>query len=129
MLIYGLGVDPIALDVRVAHSTSPSHVERCAQDPDGVLDQAEAEKEREYRVLADQMGARFFAFAVETTGRLGKGALAFIHHLIQEGARYKNVWAPKEVVQGIYRTVAIALARGNADVVQSNITRSRIAEW
>ena len=75
------------------------------------------------------MGATFFAFAVETTGRLGPQALAFIRHLIQEGACYKNVWAPKEVVKGIYRTVAIAIARGNADIVQSNLTRSRLAEW
>jgi len=35
----------------------------------------------------------------------------------------------KEVVNGIYRTVAVALARGNADIVQANLTRSRLAEW
>ena len=69
------------------------------------------------------------AFAVETTGRLGPGALAFIRRLIQEGARFKNVDAPKEVVNGIYRSVAVALARGNADIVQANLTRSRLAEW
>jgi len=45
------------------------------------------------------------------------------------GARFKNVDAPKEVVNGIYRSVAVALARGNADIVQANLTRSRLAEW
>ena len=65
------------------------HVERAA----------EAEKDRVYRGLAEKMGAKFFAFAVETTGRLGPQALAFIRHLIQEGARYKNVWAPKDASQ------------------------------
>ena len=94
-----------------------------------MLEEAEAEKDREYRVLAEKMGAKFFAFAVETTGRLGKQALELIRHLIKEGARFKNVWAPKEEVQGIYRTVAVAIARGNADIVQSNIVRSRLAAW
>jgi hypothetical protein len=128
LLITGLG-KPIAVDVRVAHPLAPSLVERCAADAEGVLEEAEAEKDREYRGLADQMGASFFAFAVETTGRLGQQALAFIRLIIQEAARYKSVWAPKEVVHGIYRSVAMAVARGNANVVQSNLLRSRLAEW
>ena len=89
--------------------------------------EAEAEKHRSYDGLADQIGAKFFAFAVETTGRLGNDALALIRHLIQEGAKFKNVWTPKEVVQGIYRTVAVAIARGNADIVDStcNLRKAR----
>jgi len=81
------------------------------------------------QLYVSSIGADFYAFAVETTGRLGPGALAFIRRLIQEGARFKNVDAPKEVVNGIYRSVAVALARGNADIVQANLTRSRLAEW
>jgi hypothetical protein len=128
LFIWGLG-RPIAVDVTVRHSLAPSHVQACARDEEAVLREAEAEKERDYRGLADQIGADFYAFAVETTGRLGPGALAFIRRLIQEGARFKNVDAPKEVVNGIYRSVAVALARGNADIVQANLTRSRLAEW
>ena len=94
-----------------------------------MLEEAEAEKDREYRELAEKMGATFFAFAVETTGRLGQQALAFIRLIIQEAARYKSVWAPKEVVHGIYRSVAMAVVRGNAKVVQTNLLRSRLAEW
>ena len=60
---------------------------------------------------------------------MGTQALAFIKQLIKEGARFKNVWAPKEVVQGIYRTVAIAVARGNAEIIQSNMRHSRLALW
>ena len=55
--------------------------------------------------------------------------MAFIRLIIQEAARYKSVWAPKEVVHGIYRSVAMAVVRGNAKVVQSNLLRSRLAEW
>ena len=128
LMIWGLGT-PIAVDVRVTHSLAPSHVERCAVDAEAVLEAAEAEKAGVYRVLADQVGAKFFAFAVDTAGRLGTEALALIRHLIQEGARFKNVVAPKEVVHGIYRTVATAIARGNAEMVQSNLVKSRLAEW
>ena len=37
--------------------------------------------------------------------------MAFIRSFIQEGAKFKNVWARREIVHGIYRTVAIAIAR------------------
>ena len=126
LLIYGLG-QPVAVDFVVQHSLAPSHVERSAVDAEKALAKAEAEKQQEYEALAEKMGAKFFAFAVDTAGRLGTQALAFIRLLIQEGARFKNVWAPKEVVEGIYRTVAIAVARGNADMVQTNLFRSRAA--
>jgi len=129
LFIEGLGPVPVLVDVRVTHSLAPSHVEACAADEETPLREAEAEKHRAYRVLADQIGAKFFAFAVETTGRLGNDALAFIKYLIAEGARFKNVWAPKEVVNGIYRTVAIAIARGNAEIIESNLRKSRQAEW
>src|ERR1700691_2394289 len=84
---------------------------------------------RDYDGLADSIGAKFFAFAVTTNGGLGEEALQFIRHIIKEGARFKHVWAPKEVVHGIYRTVAIAIARGNADVISTNLSRSRGADW
>ena len=94
-----------------------------------MLRDAEAEKHKDYDGLAEKIGAKFFAFAVETTGRLGEDAMAFIKHIIQEGARFKNVWAAKEVVNGIYRTVAIAIARGNAEIIEANLGKARRAEW
>jgi hypothetical protein len=127
--ITGLGGSPILVDVRVSHALAPSRVEQCARDETAVLKAAEAEKHAAYRELADKMGARFFAFAVESTGRLGDDAMAFIKLLISEGARYKHVWAPREVVHGIYRAVAVAIARGNANIVDTNLRRSRLAEW
>jgi hypothetical protein len=128
LFIWGLG-QPIALDVCVRHLLAPTYVEQSASDPDAVLRAAEADKHRDYDGLADSIGAKFFAFAVTTNGGLGEEALQFIRHIIKEGARFKHVWAPKEVVQGIYRTVAIAIARGNADVISTNLSRSRGADW
>ena len=118
------------LDVTVRHPLAPSHVSECAKgDGKSVLERAEAEKHREYRDLAEEAGAKFFAFAVETTGRLGNDAMAFMKIFISESAKFKNLWAPKEIVYGIYRSVAIAIARGNADIIASNLRKSRIAEW
>ena len=114
------------IDVTVVHPLAPSHVDAYARDEESVLERAEAEKTGTYSGLADNLQAKFFAFAVETTGRMGTQALAFIKQLIKEGARFKNVWAPK---QGIYRTVAIAVARGNAEIIQSNMRHSRLALW
>ena len=129
LLITGLGPVPILVDTTVRHARAPSLVVRCAGDEERVLKEAEAEKHRDYDGLAESIGAKFFAFAVESTGRLGKEALELIRLLIKEGARFKNVWQPKEVVQGIYRTVAIAIARGNADIIDENLRRARQAPW
>ena len=117
------------IDVTIRHPLAPSHVDQCARDEEKVLAEAEADKHRDYDRLAEDMKAQFVAFAVETTGRLGKEAMAFIRSFIQEGAKFKNVWAPREIVHGIYRTVAIAIARGNADIIASNLRESRIAAW
>jgi hypothetical protein len=32
-------------------------------------------------------------------------------------------------VDGIYRSVAIAIARGNADIIALNLRKSRFVEW
>src|SRR3569623_1364366 len=52
-------------------------------------------------------------------------ALKFVKELIALGAKVKNVWAPHEVVQGIYRSIAIAVANGNADILEANLRDCR----
>jgi len=63
------------------------------------------------------------------TGGARGPQLAFIKELIAQGARFRNVWAPKEIVNGIYRSVAIAVARGNAEIVASNLRHTGLAAW
>ena len=83
--------------------------------------QAEREKHRTYDRLAESIGATCVAFAVESSGGFGAEALKFAKELIALGAKVKNVWAPHEVVQGIYRSIAIAVANGNADILEANL--------
>jgi hypothetical protein len=49
--------------------------------------------------------------------------------LIALGAKVRNVWAPYDVVNGIYRSVAIAVANGNADIVEANLRACRAWDW
>ena len=78
-------------------------------------------RSRTYDRLAESIGATCVAFAVESSGGFGAEALKFAKELIALGAKVKNVWAPHEVVQGIYRSIAIAVANGNADILEANL--------
>src|SRR6185437_12246687 len=57
--IWGFG-EPVYVDFVIKHSPAPSHIDDCAED---AVVEAEAEKARKYRDLAENMGAKFFAFA------------------------------------------------------------------
>ena len=128
-LIIEIGGLCFIVDVTVVHPLAPSNVPDCARNEERVLEKAQAEKLDKYVAMAENIKGEFVAFAAETTGRLSSQALDFIKRLIQQGAKHKNVWAPREVVHGIYRTVAIAIARGNADIIASNLRSCRLADW
>ncbi len=124
-LLIELGGQYIAWDVTVRRACCPSHVDVASKGIEKVLEQAEREKHRAYDRLAESIGATFVAFAVESTGGFGAEALKFVKELIALGAKVKNVWAPHEVVQGIYRSIAIAVANGNADILEANLRDCR----
>jgi hypothetical protein len=54
--------------------------------------------------------------------------LEFIQEIIRTGSKIKQAWQPRQFVQGIYRSIAAAVARGNADIINSNLRKSRQAE-
>ena len=112
-------------DGTVRRACCPSHVDAASKGIQNVLKQAEQEKHRTYDRQAESIGATHVAFAVESTGGFGAEALKFAKDLIALGAKVRNVWAPREVVQGIYRSVAIAVANGNADILEANLRACR----
>jgi hypothetical protein len=120
-LLIELGGKYIAWDGTVRRACCPSHVDVASKGFEKVLEQAEREKHRTYDRLAESIGATCVAFAVESSGGFGAEALKFAKELIALGAKVKNVWAPHEVVQGIYRSIAIAVANGNADILEANL--------
>ena len=54
-------------------------------------------------------------------GGFGDEALAVIKLVIDQGKKMGLVWQPREVVYRIYRSIAVAIARGNAEIVQANL--------
>ena len=120
-MLIELGGKSIAWDGTVRRACCPSHVDVASKGFEKVLEQAEREKHRTYDRLAESIGATCVAFAVESSGGFGAEALKFAKELIALGAKVKNVWAPHEVVHGIYRSIAIAVANGNADILEANL--------
>ena len=116
-----LGGSRWLLDVTRRHALAPSHLAKAAQGPLKVLEEAEQDKHRKFDVMAGENGASFVPFAVETTGGFGKEAVQWIADFIKTAERVKVVWAPREEVQGIYRTIAVAIANDNARVVKANL--------
>jgi hypothetical protein len=96
-----------------------------AQGPLKVLEEAEKDKHRHYDRMAANQQAVFVPFAVESTGAIGKEALDWINVFIKAARRIKAVWAPRQDVYGIFRTVAIAVAKGNADIIEANMGPDR----
>ena len=115
------------MDFTVRNPLAPSHVADAAADPKRVLQKAEQEKHRKYDALAASTNSQLVAFAVESTGRIGEEALRFIKELIKEAASYKVVWAPRQVVYGIYREVVMAVVKGNTGVFASNYRKCQAA--
>ena len=74
-----------------------------------------------YDVLASKAKANFHAMAFTTYGGFGDEALAVIKLVIDQGKKMGLVWQPREVVYRIYRSIAVAIARGNAEIVQANL--------
>lgn len=123
-LFVQMGGKTYLIDVTVPNPLAPSHQAAAARRPRAVLEQAETRKHNTYDALAAQHGAVLVPFAVETTGGFGSEALAFIKELIATAARYQTVWTPHQVIQGLYRSVAVSVARGNAAVFRSSIGAS-----
>ena len=113
----------ILVDTTRRHPLAPSHVRAAAREPGVILKQAEVQKHGTYDKMAQDNGADFVAFAVETTGAWGREALKLIKDIIAAGQKMKQVWQPHEHVYGIYRSVAVAIARGNASIIKSNLAR------
>ena len=49
--------------------------------------------------------------------------MQFIKDMIKLGAETKMVYAPHEIVHGIYRSIATAVARGNAHIISRSLRR------
>ena len=120
-----LGGKKTGLDVTVRHPLAPSNVRVAAKGPKALLVDADQEKHDVYDRIATGAGCDFKAMSFTTFGGFSDEALGYIKSLITEGGRIKTVWQPRELVHGIYRTIAVAILRGNANVVEVNLDKAQ----
>lgn len=125
-LLIQIGGKTFLLDDTVTNPLAPSHLAAASSNPKSVLAQAEAKKHQSYDQLAANLGATLVPFAVEATGGFGVEALAFIKELIATADKFKTVWTPRQVIQGLYRSIAISVARGNAAIFQASLASSML---
>ena len=111
-------------DETILHPYGSTNVSVSAQNPQALLKSAEQEKHIKYDEEASYAAATFVPIALESTGGFGSEALLFIKELIAESKKQHMVWRDKEYVNMIYRNIAIAVARGNTNIIKSNLAKA-----
>src|SRR5439155_673066 len=100
------------VDVRVGHPLGPTNVKVAKQGAGKFLEEMESDKHRDYKDCKQaEPGAELVAFVMESTGGFGKEAVKFVQDVIKTAQRFKAVWSPKQDVYGIFRRLAIAVAK------------------
>ena len=104
------------LDVSVIHPGASSYAEKAAKQPGYAADLRADQKRKKYSG-AGYEGYTFVPFSVESYGRLGKPAMAFLNKLSRDsGLRGTSRGA---FMASSLRELSVALARGNARVFRS----------
>ena len=112
----------IWIDTTARNSCAPSNVHLSSQGMGVFFESIEAEKHGTYDALARKYGAEFFAVVVDVHGGLfGPEALKLFQEMIKLGAQVKSVWTPHQVVNGIYRSIAADICKGNEDIFDTNL--------
>jgi hypothetical protein len=106
-------------DFSVIHPGAATYVSGASEAALSAASVREGEKDSKYAALAKANKAQFSPFVLETYGGQGAKATEFVTAVIKAGKATRAQWAPKEVVYGVSRAVAVAVQRGNAAVVKS----------
>ena len=109
------------LDVTVRNSCAPTYVRLSSKGMKEFFESIEAEKHKTYDVSARNHGAEFFAIVVDVHGGFGPEALRFFQEMIKLGAQVKSVWTPRQVVNGIYRSIAADICKGNEEIFETSL--------
>src|ERR1700753_1526479 len=87
----------------------------------------EAEKKAKYAAMAKTQQAEFIPFAVETYGGMGKSARKLIKRIASVAQDRLQATSEKEVRQQLEESVAIAVQRGNANIMLAAYYRATSA--
>ena len=81
---------------------------------------------REYTKFAEERGAEFFPFIIETLGAYGKET-AKVLKVLAKAVFNSNIDSPSDYLVQCNRVVAVAVQRGNALVARQGAVLSRAA--
>jgi hypothetical protein len=118
------------IDVTVVHPAAPSNIRvRAVQLQHTVA--AEKSKIGKYREYAQQHYGKFIPFAVETYGGIGEYALQVVQQITESAmhaAINKNcVFDPAQLRRELLLSVAVAIQRGNANIITEGYRRYHAA--
>src|ERR1700754_1441334 len=89
----------------------------------------EAEKDASYAAMAEDCGMEFCAFVLYTYGGFHQSALSFIRRMAKAVDPATCLTSPTQWRQELMEQIAIAVQRGNADIMIQAAQRDRGGRW
>jgi len=120
---WEFGASCILGDITIHHALAQSHIAKSSKGPLLSIQDVISEKKKKYADIARDEKAKFHVFALETTGGFSTQANAAVDALVEASKAVHYVWAPKEVTFGLKRVLAVAVQRGNAEIVLAGLRR------
>ena len=111
------------IDVGITNPCAPSRTSTTALAAATTMEKA---KVVEYKKFAEERGAKFFPFIIETLGAYGKET-AKVLKVLAKAVFNSNIDSPSDYLVQCNRVVAVAVQRDNALVARQGIVLSRAA--
>ncbi len=116
------------LDVTIRHPACKTNIMHgSAEQQLAAAHKGEAEKKAKYTAMAKTQQAEFLPFAVETYGGLGKAARKVMKRIASAAEVGPQMLSEKEALRELKGAVAIAVQKGNANIILAEYHRAMSA--
>ena len=116
------------VDVTIRHPGCKTNIQHGADTEQlAAAHQGEKEKKAKYAAMAKAQQASFIPFAVETYGGLGKSATKLINLIASAAEDGLQMLSESEVRKELRESVAIAVQKGNANIMLAEYNRAKAA--
>ena len=118
----------LLVDVTIRHPACKTNIMHgSARQQLAAAHKGEAEKKAKYAAMAKTQQAEFLPFAVETYGGLGKAARKLRKRIASSAEEGPQMLSEKEVRRELRGSVAIAVQKGNANIILAEYHRAMSA--
>ncbi len=128
VIFQGIGRKKLFIDVVVGNPYCESHAAKGAAQELGTASHHARRKVSKYDEFAAQEGGEFLPFAVEVHGGMHESAVRVVKLLRDQAAKNGQFCIDEDTFGNIFRRLAVALARGNADIVERSLRASSLRE-